>query len=142
MKPVGIGILVGILCGIVATVLQVFWTPANMVFFGTIPLAILAGVITGWAVPSKNAHVGRIVAGSIAGSGVLIGMVIGGIIYLNLPATHIPLLIGANRPPGTGGDFIAEDLILRPPGFVGAVGLGLAILANLLTGSFVQKRLH
>jgi hypothetical protein len=91
MSPALRGASAGVLGGLALLVLQIVLAPANTLLL-SLPVAAVVGIATGWSIRRSSRSTDKprdaVIAGSVAGAGVFIGMLAGAIIYLSLPATQ------------------------------------------------------
>jgi drug/metabolite transporter (DMT)-like permease len=85
------GLVLGVVGGLATLAPQLALTPANTVLL-SMPIALIVGVILGVLIRRsprvQNRQRVAVLAGSIAGGGLFLGMVVGSLMYLALPSTQ------------------------------------------------------
>lgn len=132
------GLLLGVLGGLATFALQLVFTPANTILF-SLPIALIVGVLVGVLIrrsPSvQNRSQAVVLAGSIAGMGLFLGMVIGSLVYLALPSTQdyyrrVNQGLPAAGPPF--GSYLMQDYVSFCSGVSGLIDVGLVVGAGQL----------
>jgi hypothetical protein len=123
---------------------QLLLTPANMLIFSAI-IAVFFGVFTGLvAVRSSLNEVSRptILIALIVGGGIFLGMIIGAVVYLNLPSTqtYYSLYNQGKQVSAPLNSFLAEDYVGFCSGVSGIVNLGLVVGISQIMVARSRKR--
>lgn len=139
-----VAISLGIVSGLALIGLQIFLTPANMILLSSI-IAVLVGILTGWAItrsPGGAAVRPSLLFGLVVGGGLLVGMFVGALIYLNLPSTHnFYSLYNQGKPVSAPlNSYLAENYVGYCSGVAGLVDLGIVVGISQLMVSRFRKR--
>ncbi len=131
--PIG-GLVFGLVGGSIVFALQILLTPANAIIF-SLPIALLVGIALGLALRRAQPVIGAardaILSATLAGVLLFLGMVLGGIVYLALPATqaYYHLIDEGKSVQAPLNSYLAQDYVGPCSGIFGLID-GALILGS------------